>query len=83
MQTLTPLSDGSALAVTVARYQTPAGRDINRVGIAPDVEADLDGVPDNAAGFCALARAGKLPGALLDGMSRGGGATPALAQLPR
>ncbi|KAL6768578.1 CTPA1 [Auxenochlorella protothecoides x Auxenochlorella symbiontica] len=83
VQTLTPLSDGSALAVTVARYQTPAGRDINRVGIAPDVEADLDGVPDNAAGFCALARAGKLPGALLDGMSRGGGATPALAQLPR
>jgi len=34
IQTLVPLSDGSAVAVTVARYQTPAGVDINKVGIA-------------------------------------------------
>lgn len=31
IQTLVPLSDGSALAVTVAKYQTPAGVDINKV----------------------------------------------------
>jgi carboxyl-terminal processing protease len=36
IQTLIPLSDGSAVSVTVARYQTPSGADINKVGIAPD-----------------------------------------------
>eukprot|EP00803_Ostreobium_quekettii_P002111 evm.model.scf_1113EXC.3 EVM.evm.TU.scf_1113EXC.3 scf_1113EXC:17463-24976(-) len=38
IQTLVPLSDGSGLAVTVAKYQTPSGRDINKIGIVPDVE---------------------------------------------
>ena len=32
IQTLVELSDGSAVAVTVAKYQTPAGIDINKVG---------------------------------------------------
>jgi carboxyl-terminal processing protease len=36
IQTLIPLGDGSGLAVTVARYLTPSGRDIQAVGIAPD-----------------------------------------------
>ena len=36
IQTLIPLNDGSGLAVTVARYVTPAGRDIQSTGIAPD-----------------------------------------------
>ena len=36
IQTLIPLSDGSGLAVTVARYVTPAGRDIQNTGITPD-----------------------------------------------
>lgn len=36
IQTLIPLGDGSGLAVTVARYLTPAGRDIQNQGIAPD-----------------------------------------------
>ena len=31
LQTLVELSDGSAVAVTVAKYQTPAGVDINKV----------------------------------------------------
>ena len=31
--TLVPLSDGSAVSVTVARYQTPSGTNINKVGI--------------------------------------------------
>jgi C-terminal processing protease CtpA/Prc len=30
LQTLIELSDGSAVAVTVAKYQTPAGIDINK-----------------------------------------------------
>lgn len=38
IQTLINLSDGSGLAVTVARYLTPSGRDIQNQGIAPDVQ---------------------------------------------
>lgn len=37
IQTLIPLGDGSGLAVTVARYLTPSGRDIQNQGIDPDV----------------------------------------------
>ena len=32
IQTIVELTDGSGVAVTVARYQTPAGTDINKVG---------------------------------------------------
>ena len=31
IQTIVELTDGSGVAVTVARYQTPAGTDINKV----------------------------------------------------
>ena len=37
VQSVYPLPDGSAFKVTTARYTTPKGRDIDRVGIAPDV----------------------------------------------
>ncbi|MFM9111035.1 MAG: carboxyl-terminal processing protease CtpZ, partial [Prochlorococcaceae cyanobacterium] len=37
IQTLISLSDGSGLAVTVARYVTPSGRDIQNQGLEPDV----------------------------------------------
>jgi len=36
IQSLTNLSDGSGLAVTVASYLTPSGRDIQNLGIKPD-----------------------------------------------
>ncbi|XGB42011.1 MAG: S41 family peptidase [Nodosilinea sp. LVE1205-7] len=36
IQSLFDLSDGAGLAVTVARYETPSHRDINRQGIRPD-----------------------------------------------
>ena len=36
IQSLIPLGDGSGLAVTVARYLTPGGRDIQNQGIEPD-----------------------------------------------
>jgi len=36
IQSLTNLSDGSGLAVTVASYLTPSGRDIQNLGINPD-----------------------------------------------
>ncbi|MFM1799485.1 MAG: Carboxyl-terminal-processing protease [Cyanobacteriota bacterium] len=38
IQTLIPLGDGSGLAVTVAHYLTPAGHDIQNLGIKPDLE---------------------------------------------
>lgn len=38
IQSLFELSDGSGLAVTIAKYQTPNHRDINKLGIKPDIE---------------------------------------------
>jgi len=40
VQTVFPLRDGSALALTTARYLTPKLRDIDRKGIAPDVKVE-------------------------------------------
>jgi carboxyl-terminal processing protease len=37
VQSVYPLPDGSAIKMTTARYTTPKGRDIDRVGIEPDV----------------------------------------------
>lgn len=39
VQTVEPLSNGGALVATTAVYLTPAGVDINKKGIKPDVEA--------------------------------------------
>ncbi|MBD2343028.1 carboxyl-terminal processing protease CtpA [Anabaena subtropica] len=36
IQSLFELSDGSGLAVTIAKYETPQHRDINKLGITPD-----------------------------------------------
>ncbi|MGF1478295.1 MAG: carboxyl-terminal processing protease CtpA [Cyanophyceae cyanobacterium] len=36
IQSLFELADGSGLAVTVAKYETPSHRDINKEGIVPD-----------------------------------------------
>lgn len=41
VQQLYPLSDGSGLTVTVGRYLTPSGTDINQKGILPDVAVNL------------------------------------------
>ncbi|MFN5855562.1 MAG: S41 family peptidase [Pseudanabaenaceae cyanobacterium] len=41
IQSLNPLEDGSGLAVTIAKYETPLHHDINRVGLTPDVELAL------------------------------------------
>jgi carboxyl-terminal processing protease len=40
VQTIYPLPDGSAIKITTARYLTPKGRDINTVGIQPDIVSD-------------------------------------------
>lgn len=41
VQSVRGLGDGSGLAVTVAKYLTPSGRDINKAGISPDIEIEL------------------------------------------
>jgi hypothetical protein len=41
VQSVRGLNDGSGLAVTIAKYLTPSGRDINKNGIEPDVVFDL------------------------------------------
>lgn len=37
VQTMFPLPDGAAIKLTTARYLTPAGKSIDRVGLLPDV----------------------------------------------
>lgn len=41
VQSVRSLGDGSGLAVTIAKYLTPSGRDINKEGIPPDVTVEL------------------------------------------
>ena len=42
VQTVIPLSDGSALRLTTARYYTPKGRSIQTTGITPDIVVKLE-----------------------------------------
>lgn len=42
IQSLFNLSDGSGLAVTIAKYETPKHHDINKLGIVPDVRVELE-----------------------------------------
>ena len=39
-----PLTDGSGVYVTIARYYTPSGKLIDHVGLSPDIE--VKGDPD-------------------------------------
>ncbi len=41
VQSVRSLPDGSGLTVTVAKYLTPSGKDINKHGIEPDIKIDL------------------------------------------
>ncbi len=41
VQSVRPVGNGSGLAVTIAKYFTPNGRDINQEGIPPDIESEL------------------------------------------
>ncbi len=62
IQTAVELSDGSGLAITVARYQTPSGEDINKKGISPDVVLAPDQMPPtDGPGFCRFVATGNAP----------------------
>lgn len=54
VQTIFPLSDGSAVKLTVAEYSLPDGEKINHVGLKPDVEIEDT---DNSGYDTALNRA--------------------------
>ena len=41
VQTILPLTDGSAFKFTIAKYYTPKGTDIHEKGIKPDVEVKM------------------------------------------
>jgi len=41
VQSVQPLKSGAGLAVTIAKYHTPSGKDINKHGIDPDVKVEL------------------------------------------
>lgn len=41
VQSVRRLTDGSGVAVTIAKYLTPSGRDINKLGIEPDHIVEL------------------------------------------
>ena len=40
VQSLLPLTDGSAVKITTAHYYTPAGHDLHKKGLTPDVEVE-------------------------------------------
>lgn len=42
VQSILPLTDGTAIKVTVSKYYTPKGRNIHKIGISPDVTVELD-----------------------------------------
>lgn len=42
VQTVKPLTDGSAVKYTTAKYFTPDGLDIHKKGVEPDVKIELD-----------------------------------------
>ena len=42
VQSMRSLVDGSGLTVTVAKYLTPNGTDINKFGITPDIEVNMN-----------------------------------------
>ena len=42
VQDVRGLTDGSAFKLTIAKYFTPNGNDIHKIGVAPDVEVDYN-----------------------------------------
>lgn len=48
VQSVLPLSDGSALRLTTARYYTPKGTSIQNTGITPDIEVKLEAKDGNS-----------------------------------
>ena len=50
VQTIIPLSDGSGLRLTTAKYYTPKGRTIHGKGVTPDIIVEQPKPPAPVAG---------------------------------
>ncbi len=50
IQSLFDLTDGSGLAVTVAKYETPNHHDIHKLGISPDLQVALEPITFDQVG---------------------------------
>mgnify|MGYP006271211299 CR=1 FL=1 len=48
VQSLLPLTDGSAVKMTTARYYTPSGKFIHHEGIKPDIKVTASETPNNS-----------------------------------
>ena len=46
VQTIIPLSDGSALRLTTSKYYTPSGASIHEKGVNPDIEVAEAAAPE-------------------------------------
>lgn len=42
VQKLFPLEDGTGAKITISEYHTPSGAKINKIGVKPDVEVDVE-----------------------------------------
>ena len=47
VQTIQPLTDGSAIKYTIAKYYTPKGQEIHGHGVTPDIVVEYDGSVDS------------------------------------
>ncbi len=86
VQTLFGLEDGSGLKLTIARYYTPSGRSIQKVGITPDlpVRADKDLPPgDGEQDVVARLLADTQLKSALESLQRHASGAPARAQTGR
>ncbi len=57
VQSIQPLAAGSALKLTIARYLTPAGTDLSRGGVRPDIRARDNPATAQDEGLAAALRA--------------------------
>lgn len=42
VQKVIPLSDGTAVKLTISKYYTPSGKNIHKIGITPDIKVELN-----------------------------------------
>lgn len=42
VQKVIPLSDGTAVKLTISKYYTPSGKNIHKIGIEPDIKVELN-----------------------------------------
>ncbi len=82
VQTILPLSGGTAVKLTTARYYTPSGRSIQAEGIEPDIELASLKLTDDDLTIGSRVKEADLSGHL-ESESEGNGETPVVREDPR